>query len=268
MSVPSRDFIRRLALARPPLTQLHRTWREAGNRYRFRDIGACAVILHDYSGRMILNGEPHEIRPGSLSCIPRGMDRVFLPDSSGWHRVVNYSPDAFDAPLVTSIDLSYQRIRDRFDECLAVYAVERSRAELGAWELLWDLHESVDWFPNINRLPPLIEEAVKMIEWNLSERLSIVEIASRVHVSPEHFARLFTRSMGISPSDYQRGRRMLLARYLLENTDQRMKEIASACGMNDAQWFNKTVRKTFGCSPSELRRRRSASSILTMISFS
>ncbi len=59
--------------------------------------------------------------------------------------------------------------------------------------------------------------------------------------------------MGLPLVAYLRQRRMALARMLLENTNQSVKEIAHACGIPDAQLFNKTVRREFGASPTALR---------------
>ena len=249
-----RQILHALALARPAVLHMHRTWREAGESYRFSDLVAGALIVHGYPGRMRLAGREFSLEPGSLSLIPCGTERVFLPGAAGWHRVVNFAPDAFDRIMVSHVDLSYAQICRDFDECLARYAVERSRAEVKIWDLLWSLRDSIDWtFPDAD-LPPLIAEAVKQIEWNLSAAFPIRDLADRLGVSAGHLSRRFRRAMGEAPAAYQRRRRMLLARQLLENTDQSVKEIASACGLPDAQWFNKAVRRAFGRSPTELRR--------------
>lgn len=53
----------------------------------------------------------------------------------------------------------------------------------------------------------LVREACAMIDRNEGERMTLAEIAAALDVSPWHLQRLFKRTMGVSPRDYNDARR-------------------------------------------------------------
>ncbi len=53
----------------------------------------------------------------------------------------------------------------------------------------------------------LVREACAMIDRNEGERMTLAEIAGALEVSPWHLQRLFKRTMGVSPRDYNDARR-------------------------------------------------------------
>ncbi len=52
---------------------------------------------------------------------------------------------------------------------------------------------------------------------------------------------------------YALSRRIAHARYLLEATDLPIRQVATRVGIDDAQYFNKQIRRQLGDSPSAIR---------------
>jgi AraC-like DNA-binding protein len=85
--------------------------------------------------------------------------------------------------------------------------------------------------------------------------LAIEKIAKTVGVSPRQAQRLFERS-GTTFTEFVLEQRLLLARRLLLNPVNRwrkVEDIAHAAGFSDQSNFNRTFRRRFGATPSELR---------------
>lgn len=88
---------------------------------------------------------------------------------------------------------------------------------------------------------------------HLDRSLDVATLAAVAGLSRAHFSRLFTRLNGMSPSDFVLRERMSRAARLLVNGQLSVKEIASACGFEDPNYFAKAFRRTYGTSPSEFR---------------
>jgi AraC-like DNA-binding protein len=85
--------------------------------------------------------------------------------------------------------------------------------------------------------------------------LSIGEVAARHQLSARYVGMLF-ESEGTSMSEFVREERLKRARSLLLNprcAGRRIAEIAYEVGFNDLSYFNRSFRRRFGHSPSEVR---------------
>lgn len=88
-----------------------------------------------------------------------------------------------------------------------------------------------------------------------SRDLSVTTIAARLAVSPRYVHKLFERE-GMTFSEFVLGRRLERALQML--TDARfaaltISAIAFDCGFSDLSYFNRTFRRAYGATPSELR---------------
>lgn len=84
------------------------------------------------------------------------------------------------------------------------------------------------------------------------------QLARRLGVGARHLSRLFKEHIGATPKAVAQTRRLHFTRKLLEETDLPMTDVAHAAGFPSIRRFNSAVRATFHCTPSELRRKRSA----------
>jgi transcriptional regulator GlxA family with amidase domain len=85
--------------------------------------------------------------------------------------------------------------------------------------------------------------------------LSLAALAERIHMSPRHFARLFTAEVGVSPGRYVERVRLETARHLLVTSDDGTTAVARAAGFGNYQALRRAFLTALGVSPAEYRRR-------------
>jgi AraC family transcriptional regulator len=92
------------------------------------------------------------------------------------------------------------------------------------------------------------------IEENISEKISLSELAELTQLSVFHFSRAFKQSFGMPPHRYHTSRRIERAKILLAKPNQSVTEIALDMGFSDTSSFTATFRKSAGRTPTEYRR--------------
>jgi AraC family transcriptional regulator len=102
-----------------------------------------------------------------------------------------------------------------------------------------------------------LRRALDYISANLDEEITLVQLAQVVGVSVFHFARTFTRAMGISPSRYIS--RMRLERAMAEIAAGKLSlaEIAFKAGFSSQASFTRAFYRVTGLTPGEYRTHRS-----------
>jgi len=98
-----------------------------------------------------------------------------------------------------------------------------------------------------------LTRAVALIDERLAEPLAVNEIASAVHLSPFHFARMFRRSTGCSPHEYLTRRRLERAKQLLAGSDLSMLQIAHTVGYRTQAHFTRVFHEGTGTTPRRYR---------------
>lgn len=107
-----------------------------------------------------------------------------------------------------------------------------------------------------------ISKAIRYIDDNLSDTLSVESIAERFAFSPYYFHRLFTAVVGKSMIAYVRDRRVAYACKMLNETDRKVLDIAFDCGFDSAQSFSRSFKSITGMSPTEYRNRNIVPNII------
>lgn len=95
---------------------------------------------------------------------------------------------------------------------------------------------------------------IEFMEANISEPLSLVEIAEYVGLSRRQIERLFQSQMGRSPARYYLEVRLDRARHLLRQSTIPVVDVAIACGFVSASHFSKCYREMYGKSPLQERQ--------------
>lgn len=101
----------------------------------------------------------------------------------------------------------------------------------------------------------LIISAVRYIEANLKEKLSLEEIARQVGFSKYYFTRLFAKYTGQSPYDYYRGRKLTETIHYMEQRRCKIIDAAFEYGFSSPEVFARACTSTFGRSPSAIRKQ-------------
>jgi AraC-like DNA-binding protein len=93
------------------------------------------------------------------------------------------------------------------------------------------------------------------LDQNISQPLSLEQVAEYHHLSASHLSLLFQKHYRVTPTAYRLQKRIARARSLLRETPQSVKEIATACGFTDAAHFCKEFKKRTGHTPGEMRSK-------------
>lgn len=92
------------------------------------------------------------------------------------------------------------------------------------------------------------------MERHLDREVTVEELAARAHMSPRTFARRFQQETGTTPYRWLLGQRVLLARELLEGTDETMEAIATRAGLGSAATLRHHFAQWVGTTPQAYRR--------------
>lgn len=141
-------------------------------------------------------------------------------------------------------------------DALTDYFSTRSAAlEFRVQALMLDVVGSVlDTLPAADARNERLLPALRYMDDHVTGMPSLAEIARTVHVSPEHFHRLFRAQFHTTPFEYLLGRRLAHARSLLAEGKLTVKEVAAACGYDDPYYFSRLFRQRHGCAPRDVRQ--------------
>lgn len=103
-----------------------------------------------------------------------------------------------------------------------------------------------------------IGNAVSYIESNITEELTIEEIAKQAFVSPFYFQKGFAMLCGFTVGEYIRYRRLSLAGSELLATDKKIIDIALQYGYDSPDSFTKAFTRFHGVTPSAVRKEGAA----------
>lgn len=99
-----------------------------------------------------------------------------------------------------------------------------------------------------------ISNAILYIEENITEDITIKDIAEQVFVSPFYFQKGFTLLCGFTVGEYIKKRRLTLAGGELISTDQKIIDIAIKYGYSSPDSFTKAFIRFHGVTPVSVRK--------------
>lgn len=96
-------------------------------------------------------------------------------------------------------------------------------------------------------------QAKSLIDESITENLSLEKIAYQIGISKYHFIRVFKSVFGISPYQYQKRKRLELAKLDLLSGNEIL-FTAIRYGFSDAPTFTKAFKQQFGLTPGSLKK--------------
>lgn len=99
----------------------------------------------------------------------------------------------------------------------------------------------------------IILKAIRYIEDNLAQDLTVSSIAANIYVTPNYFSRLFKKVKGEGCNEYIVRKRIEKAEALLQNTSLKTGKIAMLIGYHDTNYFSLAFKKHTGMSPTKYR---------------
>lgn len=104
-----------------------------------------------------------------------------------------------------------------------------------------------------NTEPPMITRAKNFIREHHTEDLSLSQVAQFVHASSFYFCKLFSRTTGLTFTNFLSRVRVENSKRLLINPQLRISEVAFEVGFQSLANFNRVFLRIVGQSPSEYR---------------
>ena len=94
-----------------------------------------------------------------------------------------------------------------------------------------------------------IEKALHCINAEYMTDISVAQLAERLNLDRCYFSTLFSKQVGVSPSQYLMNLRLDRARELMLRHDQSPSVAAASVGYTDIYNFSKMFKKKYGTSP-------------------
>jgi AraC family transcriptional regulator of adaptative response / DNA-3-methyladenine glycosylase II len=100
-----------------------------------------------------------------------------------------------------------------------------------------------------------VARALRLVSEGALDGGSVERLAVSLGIGPRHLRRLFLRHLGASPLSLAQTRRLHFAKKLIDETAFPMSQVALSAGFGSVRRFNAVIRKVYGRTPGELRRR-------------
>jgi transcriptional regulator GlxA family with amidase domain len=107
-----------------------------------------------------------------------------------------------------------------------------------------------------------VRRALLLMEQHLADPLLIADIAVRLQLSTRQLERLFQSVLGMRPAAFYRSLRLKYARWLLDNTERSVTDIALEAGFSDCAHFSRHFKALHGLTPSDVRAQSGRSRIV------
>lgn len=229
------------------------------DRFRLPDL--WAVHLYRYRAELVLDGEPHQLSPGSVSVVPPGVITDYRYRGISEHlyahlRLPGPSGDGADqfVPAVFDAGHAVAELTDLLLAAITAFVSRPAEAVAYLWAALWRMSAigSVS-APAADPARLRIAPVLARIESGLAGPMPVTELADLAGMSASHLTRLFRQVTGDTVVGYVRRRRLAQAQHLLRNTTLPVSTVARTVGFGDLQAFNKACRAQFGRPPTLLR---------------
>lgn len=115
---------------------------------------------------------------------------------------------------------------------------------------------------NKEKLPQVVETALKILQQDFAFLDGIGDLAQRLEVSQEYLTRAFREHVGMTPGKYLNQVRIEHAKLLLQRGDHSVAFVADACGFANGNYFARVFRNMVGVTPSVYARENSGQSPL------
>lgn len=138
------------------------------------------------------------------------------------------------------------------------------RAEANIWlqSALMEMarEDTRSWPPGrVGQQTQRIHEICERIRCSPGQPVRVESLAAELHVSPEHFCRIFHQQQGMSPRTFIARTRMEGAQALLWSSSYSVARIAELLGYQSPSYFSRQFKSLIGLSPNAFRRGERAS---------
>lgn len=111
---------------------------------------------------------------------------------------------------------------------------------------------------------PELQEVFKFIEANYHQPITLCDVAQAVGYSPAYLTNRVGSQTGYTVNRWIVERRMVEARFLLQNTDRSVEQVANALGYQNTCHFSRQFRQHHGAPPQAWRKVQQNRSVSVM----
>lgn len=145
--------------------------------------------------------------------------------------------------------------RDEFVE--RIYASEKLGDILQDISFLIEL-ACVEWKKDGQVQNRVVKDVIQYIYEHYSENIGLDILAEKVHMDASYLSRLFKKEAGLNISRFIKEVRMEKAKYLLENTNEKVNNISQMVGYHKLSYFCQSFKEYYGVSPEKYRNNGSS----------
>jgi len=255
--------VRLLAL---DLVRLDGRWQGEGVRSSY-----WRLYINAAPGAMVaVAGQTYALLPGQVHLIPAWipfdcwtttpLDHFFIHfDLVGWPPAL--IRDVFGRPLALPLSRGTQALFERLVEVLRqrghdppeILGLAKALVYLSIAEIIpaddarttrWDL---------LLRGPSLVSNAIGHVERQLPREIDNATLAHLCHMSKSHFIRTFRQTVGQTPAQYVRERRVARAAEQLALTRATIEQVTADCGFPNRFYFTRAFTHVMGVTPARYR---------------
>lgn len=212
-----------------------------------------------------------EIPRGALFFVPEGScyDWTFYDVEEGRVSTVLFEfamTDADGKRLGASVregilDVDAETVKMHFNQMIEEFSRPQTipaRLKSAAYQLMTYILESNRKNSVSDRIK-CIYRGIKYLEDDPKQSMTVSEIAASCNVSTNYFERLFREYAGCTPTAYRIKKKMERAKVLLAVGDMTVQQVATELGFEDAAYFCRVFKNTFGITPGQINNKRSRS---------
>ncbi len=215
------------------------------------------ITFHDYSLYLLTPFDFHSTKKADAS--------------QGAHYInVSFSADCLDSDVLKIIKGAYylKDIDENGDvvkllELLKYYALIKNQKNesdiLGVLiSRIVTLGEPIKGDGDVDTDRETVRRAARFISENYGEEINLKTVADELHLSPSYFSSVFSKSAGVTFTEYLQKYRLNVAKNLLISTDKPIIEVSLSSGFSSYSRFSRVFKENVGMSPTEFRQNKTS----------
>lgn len=202
------------------------------------------------------------IKPGNVYLIPAGLKYSYCCEShlkKLFFHINVFKPDGYDLFVNSvkcfSIKLNIEKINELSD-------IYKSTSIADILTLKEELYHRVSLFiPQLNieqlsntRYSKIVQNSIDYIQLNLSNNLTLNEIAEKIYTSENTLRKKFKEEIGVSIGKYIDDLIFFTAEKLLQKSEWSIGQISENLGFCDQFYFSRRFKEKYGITPSSYRK--------------
>lgn len=222
------------------------------------------------SGTLEYDKKQVKINAGDYFFLPKNKAHTYYPDGEIWDvRWIAFEGSVCDeilirfgmtAPIViTAPDGS--ALEKTFDRMVLSQENDYLYCDHTCSGLVYDylieFHRHID--ANADRAKSrqisMLLPVLRFMHDNFRSDISMTQLSDIMGVTPQHFCRVFRKTMNVRPNEFLTRIRLDEARRLLAERNVSVSEAAERSGFRDAGYFSTVFRKHEGISPAQFKKR-------------